>query len=41
MKTDSIIKEFQEYLESCHCSPRTVETYGSYAKRFTGFLKEH
>jgi len=41
LKTDTILKEFQDYLESCHCSPRTVETYGGYAKRFAGFLKEH
>jgi hypothetical protein len=41
MKSENVVKEFQYYLESCHCSPRTVKTHGSYAKRFTGFLKEH
>ena len=41
MNIENVIKEFQDYLESCNCSPRTVETYSSYAKRFAGFLIQH
>ena len=41
MKFEKHLTRFQEYLESNYFSERTIETYGSYAKRFIGFLVEY
>jgi integrase/recombinase XerD len=41
MTFEKTVQDFQEYLEACHYSERTVETYGVYVKRFIAFLNTH
>ena len=41
MKLEKTLTDFQDYLEACHFSERTVETYCGYSKRFIAYLEKY